>query len=798
MLRFLRSLRRDPLFTIAIVLTLALGIGANTAMFSVVDSVILRPLPYPQPDRLVTYWLTAPEKGLVNIASTEALFAFYQAQGRTMSALAVYSSGGVTLTGTGEPERVNATSASLEFFRVMGVGPALGRAFTEAEAGKGASPVAIISDRLWHRRFGGDPGIVGRTVDMSLDPTVIVGVMPPAFDFPDDADVWFPQPIDPTQLNPWYLNSVGRMKPGVSVEEVKRDIASLTDEFMLRHNDHFLDAARGKTRVVAMTLGREEAGDARTPLLVLLAAVALVLLIAAANIANLLLARAAARVREMAVRCCIGASPRRIAEQLLTESVLLAVAGAAAGLLLATWGLHVVRALPITDVPRLGDVRLDARVLAFTLGVALAIGLLFGLAPALRASRVDLQDALREGSRGGTSAGSRRLMNGFVVSQIALSLLLLVGAGLMLRSFRNLVTLDPGFRAEGVLVTRVWLPFSKYKTGEQRLQVWRRYLALVREIPGVRAAGLNDMIPLSRYNPQDEFEAEGKLPARGEPIPVADIRLITPDYFRAIGSPMMRGRTFDEHDDTKSPTVAIIDETIARRYWPGDDPIGRRIRLGTDSTAPWIAVVGVTRNVKHLSLDAPNDYYVYLPAAQMTPYRAYVVVRTAGDPLALVEPMRRALAEIDPVLPMAETHTMEQAVASSLGTKRVTNALLTGFALIALLLAAIGIYGVMSLSVAGRRHEFGVRLALGASPRDVLRLVVRQGMTLAGAGLAIGIVVALWATRFLGALLFGVAPVDAPTFIAVTAALGIVALLACYLPARRATRADPVGALRQD
>ena len=793
-----RLLRMRPLFTLVAVLTLALGIGANTAMFSVVNAVILRPLPYPQPDRLVAWWLTAPEKGLPIIAAPEGLFAIYRDQSRTMTAVAAYTSGGVTLTGSGEPERVNTSSVTIDFFKVMGVAPAMGRTFDSAEAADRSGKTAVISDRLWHRRFSGDPNIIGRTVSMSLDPTVIVGVMPPGFDFPDTADVWLPQVIDVTSFNAWYLNTIGRMKPGVTTDDVRREIASLTDEAMIARPQRFPDAKRGGTRAVAMTLGREQAGDARTPLLVLLAAVALVLLIAAANIANLLLARAASRVREMAVRCCIGASPRRIAEQLLTESVLLAAVGAAAGLLLASWSLRLVRALPLERVPRLGEVRLDARVLLFTIGATVIIGLLFGLAPALRASRVDLQDALREGSRGGTSAGHKRLMQGFVISQIALSLLLLVGAGLMLRSFRNLVSLDPGFRAEGVLVTRVWLPYAKYQNGEQRMQVWTRLVEEVAQLPGVQAVGLNDMVPLSRYNPQDEIEVEGKLPARGEPIPVADVRSITSNYFAAIGTPMLRGRTFDEHDDAKSPPVAIIDETVAKRYWPGEDPINRRIRFGTDTTNPWMTIVGVTRNTKHMSLDAPTDYYVYVPVAQATPWRTYLVVRTSGEPLRLAAPVRRVLAAIDPVLPMAETHTMEQAVASSLGTKRVTNVLLTGFALVAVLLAAIGIYGVMSLSVAGRRHEFGVRLALGAAPGDVLRLVIRQGMTLAVAGLAIGIVVALWATRFLSALLFGVAPIDAATFLGVTAVLGAVALLACYLPARRATRADPVGALRQE
>lgn len=794
----LRMLRARPLFTLVAVATLAIGIGANSAIFSVVDAVILRPLPYPEPDRLVTFWLTAPEKGLARLDLPPGLFSFYGARSRTLSGLDVYSSGGATLAENGDAERVNASAVSTGFFHTVGIAPALGRAFVAADGAKGAPGVAMISYRLWKQRFGGDPKLLGRSVDFSSEPSLIIGVMPPAFNFPDDADIWFPLEIDENAFTPWYLEAVGRMKAGVKVADVQREIESLTDEAMIRHPERFPFAKRGENRAVAMPLSRQLVGDARAPLLVLLGAVGLVLLIAAANIANLQLARAAARTREMAVRCCIGASPRQIAAQLLTESLLLALLGSAAGVALATWGMSLVRALPIDRVPRLASVHMDGRVLLFTFAVTLSVGVLFGLAPALRASRTDLHDALRDGTRAGRSSGSKRLMNGFVVSQFALSVILLVGAGLMLRSFQNLVAVDPGFRAENLLVTRVWLQRVHYPTDGRMRQVFDALVASVRALPGVRSAGMNDMVPFGKYDPHDEFTVEGQQPAQGEPVPVAEIRRVTPGYFETMGMPIIRGRDFLDTDTWKSPPIAIVDEMIADRYWPNADPIGKRIREGKDSTVQWLEIVGVTRTVRGSSLGERGEYALYRPNAQQPAGRSYLVVRTAGDPRALIAPVRKRLSELDPGLPMNETHTMEQAVSGSLAITRLTNVLLTGFALVALVLAAIGIYGVMSLGVAGRSHEFGVRLALGAAPSSVLALVLRQGMTLAGLGLAIGALGALVLTRFIASLLYGVAPADAVTFIVVVAALAGVAFAASYFPARRATKADPVSALRQD
>ena len=794
----IRMLRMRPGFTAITVLTLALGIGANTAIFSVVNSVLLRPLPYPDSERLVSFWGTAPEKRLPVVNLPDALFVFLHEQSKTFEKLAAYASGGASLTGSGDPERVNASAVTPDFFTVMGVKPLFGRGFVAEEGTEGKARVAVLAHSVWRRRFGSDASIVGKPITLGGNPTVVVGIMPPGFDFPEGAEVWVPLVLNAEGLDNWYLSTVGRLKPGIRVQDAQREMAGLTDEFMLRQPARFPDAKRGSARMVAKPLRDEVVGEARTPLLILLGAVALVLLIASANIANLLLARAAARSREMAVRCCIGASPRRIAAQLLTESLLLAGAGAAAGLLLAFWGVRLLRGLSESRIPRLDQVRLDPIVLMFTVGVTVVAGLLFGLAPAIRASRVDLQDALREGGRAGTSGASRRLTNGFVVVQFALSLILLVGAGLLLRSFRHLLDVDPGFRAENVLVARIQLPESKYAEEAQVRAFYARLLESVRAVPGVLSVGLNQRVPFSGGNPQQNLYVEGQQPKPGEPIPVINSRNATPGYFAAIGTPILKGRGFEDSDNETAPPVVIVDETVAQRYWPGGDPLGKRIRTSLDTSARWMTIVGVAPNVKHASLNEQLNFELYRPFLQSVTWVNYLVIRSAIDPETLTPTIRRRVADLDPNLPVSEVHTMEQAVAGSLATRRLINALLTGFAVLAVLLAAIGIYGVMSLSVTGRLNEFGIRLALGAAPADVLRLVLRQGLLLALAGLAVGLAGAAWLTRFLGTLLFGVRPVDPVTFLGVAAVLGAVAAAACYLPARRATRADPIAALRRD
>jgi putative ABC transport system permease protein len=797
-LRFgLRMLRTRPGFTAVAVLTLALGIGANTAIFSTVHGVLLRPLPYPESEDLVTFWGTAPEKRLPVVNYPDAMFVFFHQRTRVLASVAAYSAGGVSLSGEGEPERVAATGVTPDFFTVMRQVPVSGRAFLPEDATRGKSGVAVVSHALWLRRFGGDRSLVGKSILVGGQPTVVVGIMPRGFDFPEHSEMWVPQVLDPESLNNWYLSTVGRLKAGQTVEDAHREIVALSDEFILNHPDRFPDAKPGARAVVQPVL-RSLVGDARTPLLVLLGAVGCVLLIASANIGNLLLARALARGREMSLRCCLGASTGRLAAQLLTESLVLAVFGGAAGLLLGAVGIRAIQGLQLGPVPRLAEVHLDPLALLFTLGITLLAGILFGVAPAIRASRVDLLDGLREGARGGRSGGARRLSHGFVVAQFALSLILLIGAGLLIRSFRRTLEVDPGFRPENVLTARVQLPWPKYHSDTVVRAFQARLLESVRALPGVRQSGLVNRVPFSRGNPQQNLYVEGQPPSSGQAVPVINARAVSPGYFDAIGTPILRGRGILPSDASASPAVVVVDETVARQYWPDGDPIGKRVRVSTDSGTPWLTIVGVVPNVKHESLRERSNFEMYQPLTQSVNWGTYVVMRGSMTPEGLVPTLRRRVAELDPTLPVSDVHTMEGAMAESLSLARLTNLLLTGFAGLALLLAVIGIYGVMSLDVNGRLSEFGVRLALGAAPRDVLRLVMRQGLLLALLGLGIGLAGAVWLTRFLGALLFEVSPMDPVTFLAVGGVLTAAAVFACYLPARRATRTDPIAVLRRE
>ena len=798
-LRFgLRMLRTRPGFAAVAILTLALGIGANTAIFSTVNGVLLKPLPYPESDQLVTFWGTAPEKRLPVVDYPEAMFLSFHARTRVFESVAAYAVAGVSLSGDGEPERVQASGVSTDFFRVFRQVPVAGRTFLAEEGTPGQTDVVVLSHALWLRRFGGDKGLVGKSIRIGDRPTVVVGIMPPGFDFPERAELWFPLVLEADDTDNWYLSTVARLKPGRTVADAHREVIAMSDEFMLSRPERFPDARPGGARAVVQPLLRSLVGDARTPLLVLLGAVGFVLLIASANISNLLLARALARGREMALRCCLGASSGRLAAQLLTESLLLAVLGGAAGLLLGWLGIRVIQGLQVGPVPRLAEVRLDPAALLFTLGVTLAVGVLFGVAPAIRASRLDPLEGLREGERGGTSRGARGLSHGFVVAQIALSLILLIGAGLLLRSFQRTLEVDPGFRPESVLTARIQLPWPKYANDTAVRVFQSRLLEAVRSLPGVEQAGLVNRVPFSPGNPQQNLYVEGQIPEPGESVPVINNRGVSPGYFEAMGTPILRGRGILESDVAGAPPVVVIDETVARQYWPGGDPLGKRIRTSADSRTPWLTIVGVAPNVKHASLRERPNFEMYRPLSQSPNWSTYLVLRSGADPRSLVAELRRRVAELDPTLPVSEVQTMVGAMAESLSVARLTNALLTGFAALALLLAVIGIYGVMSLNVNGRQGEFGVRLALGAAPRDVLRLVMRQGLFLAFLGLAIGVACALWLTRLLGSLLFEVSPMDPVTFLSVGAILALAATLACYLPARRATRADPISALRRE
>jgi putative ABC transport system permease protein len=794
----LRALRKNRGFTATAVLTLALSIGATTTIFSAVNAVLLRPMPFPHAERLATFWLTVPEKGLPQLDLTHGMFAFYREHARSFESMTAFASAGFNLTGTGEPERLTGTNVTSDFLTVLGIRPMLGRDFLPAEDTRGNNLVTLLSYELWQRRFAGDSSLVGRAINLNEIPTVVVGIMPPGFDYPKGTELWVPLGLNPENLTSWYLSAIGRMRPGITPGVAARGIASVNDDFERRHPEIYgSDAQRRPARVVAMGFHDHLVRDVRRPLLVLVGAVGAVLLIACANLANLLLARATNRRREMALRCCLGASTRRIASQLFTESILLSLAGGAAGLGLAYAGVGILRHLAPPEAARFDQIRVDPTVMLFTLLLALVTGVAFGLAPALRGSRVQLRDAIGDGARGSASRTNRRLSDSFVVAQFALSLVLLVGAGLLLRSFRRLLDVDPGFRAEHVTTIRIGLPYRKYNTDTLARTFYAQLLERVRAIPEVRAAGVTTRVPFSRGNPQNDLLVEGIPPRQGEQAPVANYRQVSAGYFAAIGTPILSGRSFETTDDAGAPRVAIVDETVARRYWPGGSALGRRIRRSGDGQS-WMTIVGVVPNVKHTALDERPDFWVYQPFEQVTQWTTHIVVRSTSAVAPLAAALRREVAAIDPTIPIFEVQTLEDAVGRSLATRRITNSLLSAFAVLALFLAIIGIYGVMSISVNGRVREFGVRLALGAQPADVLGLVLRQGLLLAVAGIALGLLGAVSLTRFLRGLIFSVDPLDPVTFVSMALTLATAALVACWLPARRATRADPTVALRSD
>ena len=796
----LRSLRLAPGFTAIALFTLAVGIGACTLIMSAVNAVLLRPLPFREPERLAVFWGTAPDKGLPEVDAPEGLAAVYIARARTLEATAASGMAGFNLTGGSDAERVTGALVTSDFFRVVGVSPMLGRLPTAAEAIPNAPPtVVVLSHKLWMRRYGGDASVIGRKIDLNGSPATVIGVMPQRFDFPRQSEAWVPLALRETSFNCWCYDMIGRMKPGVTPEDVRRDIASIADEFGIARPDVFPNAKPGGAKVVAMSLSDRLVGNIEKQLWILLAAVACVLLIACANIANLLLARTAARTRELAVRCCLGASPQRVATQLLTESMLLSAGGAALGTLFAVWGTRALRTLPTAQVPRIDQAHVDWAVLLATAGVAALTGVLCGLAPAWRATRVDLHDAIASGAKGSRTRASRRASDGFVVVQFALSLLLLVGAGLLGRSYYLLTNVNTGYRVDDTIVARLSLPYPRYDSARVVRTFYHRLLDQARSLPGVQSVGLATRVPLSSGNPQDNVIAEGKEPNPGEPVRVANVRIVTPGYFAAIGTPLKRGRVFTASDDEQSPRVAVIDELLAKHFWPGEDPIGKRITHGGDTSATrWMTVIGVVPNIKHSRLEEAGDLQVYEAFAQRPTWNNFLVVRTAGEREGIIAELRAALRSLDPAVPLYEVRSMRDAMNESLGTRRLMNSLLAGFSIAALLLAAIGIYGVMSLGVSGRVREFGIRLALGAKPQAVRALVLRQATWIALIGVVAGLAGAVATTRYLRALLFGVGPLDWITFTAVAFLLTVIALAASYLPARRATRADPMLALRAD
>jgi putative ABC transport system permease protein len=798
----IRSLLRRPGFTLVAVLTLALGIGANTAIFSVVNAVLLKPLAVKDQDRLMTFWHSAPAKGLEHLDLNDALVAYYRDRTRTFQSLAAFETGNFSITGGGEPEVVPGAIVTFNYFEVLGREPLYGRTFTPQEDTPGNNHVALLSYGLWQRRFGGNPNIVGQSINLDGKPATVVGIMPGDFDFPDPAEranssghtqLWVPKGLDPQATNSWNLLAVGRLQPNATPADAEKEITALYAAFTTDYGKELGDGAIGSNvTTVMMPLQRHIVGEVRRPLLVLLGAIALVLLIACANLTNLLLARASARTRELAVRQCLGASAMRIARQTLTESLLLSFVGTLVGVLLAVWIVTGLKSLVSSQIPHVETARIDATVLLFTVAVMLLTGVLCGLAPALRAARINLQDAIKEGARGSASGSNKRLNNVFVVSQLALSLVLLIGAALFLQSFRNLLNVNPGFRAENVLMARLALPETKYKEKPQVESFYNQLRANVSTLPGVQAVEFSQVVPFSGGGGGDAFIVEGFEQQQSK---IAWLRSSTPGYFAAMGMPVLKGRAFESSDTETSLPVAIVDQKLASMYSPDSDLVGKRIRVGD---GPWLTVVGVVPNVKNRKLDEPAWPYIYRPYSQSVRKAMMLAVRSSINPELLTGQIRQQVTKLDPELPIFDVKTIQQAMDRSLVTTRLTNSLLVGFAATALLLALTGIYGVMSLNVANRRNEFGIRLALGAQTSNVLKLILGQGLRLAIVGVVLGLLAAIAFTRMLKGLLFGISASDPLTFALIAALLVGVALLACWIPARRATKVDPLEALRSE
>ena len=795
-----RQLRKNPGFTTAAVLTLALGIGANTAIFSLVDGILLRPLPYPEPERLVVVLQSYPSVGLSRWGLSQFLFASFRDQARSFERMAAHTAVGLTLTGLGEPVRLRGAYVTAEFFELLGARPAHGRSFLPEEDVPGKNVVCVLSDRLWRAQFGGDPGIVGRSLRLNDAPLQVVGVMPPGFEFPSpDTDLWIPLGLNPQRRFGFMYAGIARLKPGVTSAQAEAETTVI--QWSLARQSENPPPPGADMKTIVTPLHEAVTQKAKKPLLVLLSAVGLVLLIACANIANLLLSRVTARQREMAARVALGAPARRIVVQLLTESLLLALLGASAGAALAVWWVALIGRRPLEGIPRIAEVQVNTTALAFTATVALATGFLFGLAPAMRAYRLGLSGGLREGLRSTASVSSRRLSHALVAAQVALSLVLLTGAGLLLKSFAHLLAVNPGFQPESLLTMRISLSGRSDDSAERMIQFYEALLDRVRGLPGVRAAGLISKLPVqSDGGDADGYVVEGHE-RPGSVQPNALMHVAFPGYFQALGIPLLRGRDFSATDRADSEPVAVVDETLARLYWPDGEAIGKRVRFGWDtSERAWMTIVGVAGDVKHNGLATAAYPHLYMPARQRQERleQMHLAVRTAAAAPAAAGALRAVVHELDPNVPVFAVRTMPEIVAASLTSQRLTNVLLGSFAAVALLLAAVGIYGVMSLSVAGCTPELGIRMALGAQRADVFRLVVREGMAIAGVGVAAGVLVALAVARYLRTLLFEVSPADPATFLAVTCVLGAAAFAACYVPARRATRLDAMAALRRE
>jgi putative ABC transport system permease protein len=796
-----RMLLKNPGFTLVAIITLALGIGANTAIFSVVNGVLLKPLPYREPQQLIRVFERSRTQPKFPMSGGN--FQDYREQNSTLTGLALYTRQDLELSLDDKPERLAALRVSAGFFEVLGAQPLLGRDFRREDELPDNNQVVILSYKLWRSRFNSDPGMVGRVITLSRRPFTVVGVAPPGLQHVggdyrsvphgESVDVWWPVGLSPQAgRGAHFLNAVGRMKPGVSAAQAEADFNVLAG----RLADRFPGTNQG-WGIAVQPLHEEIAGRARTMLLALFGAVVFVLLIACVNVANLSMARGTAREREVAVRASLGAGRWRIARQLLTESLLLAIAGGVAGILLAQWAIDALLALNPEGLPRLQAVSLDLRILLFTLCITILTGLFFGLAPALQSGRVDLNEILKEGGR--SSSGQRRkLRDVLVITEVALALALLAGAGLLLRSFWKLQQTDPGFNPERILTASISLPGAHYQEASKALAFQQQLLERLAALPGVQSTGLTSDLPWTGYDENVGFAIEGKTfpPNDG---PSARYHFVSADYFRTIGVPLIAGRFFNNDDKQNTRLVVLINRAMAERYWPGENAVGKRFTFSSQpEEKDWFSIVGIIGDVKdypHSPIVAPALYW---PTTQQTQRQFILAVRSNAEPARLADALRNEVRALDKELPLAEIKTLETIAATAVAGRRFTLWVVGFFALTATGLAAVGIYSVLSYMIAQRTHEIGIRMALGAQLGDVLKLIIRQGMALVLAGLALGLASAFALTRLIRGLLFEVSATDPIAFALATALLALVALLACYVPARRATKVDPLIALRSE
>ena len=794
----MRALLKNKGFAAVTIIVLALSIGANTAIFSVVNSVLLRQLPFKNPDRLVQIWETRPAKGRIEIPASYPNFADWRDQTSAFESVVAYSDWNFNLIGAGEPERIQGALVSPAFFTTLGITPVVGRVFSAGDDQPGQDQVVVLGASLWQRRFGSDPNVIGKTLNLADKVFTVIGVIPQGSQRPvqsGEIELWVPLSHGVSLTNRYghYLNVLARLKTSTTLEQASADMNTIAVRLQQQYPSSNVDAS-----IRLVPLQEQLVGNYKRSLLLLQGAVVLVLLIAVANIANMLLARASTRKKEIAIRTALGAGRMRIVRQLLTESMLLSLIGGAAGLLIAKWGVNLLLKLSPSTLPRANEISVDLSTFAFTVAVSLLAGVFFGIFPALQSSRSNFNDALKEAGRS-TPAGRQRARSLLVVSELALSLILLVGAGLLIRSFLSLQSVDPGFHSKNILTMRLDLSGQKSKSGKQAIAFHSQLLERIKSLPGVESAATRSFVPITSDWAYLSFAMEGQ-PIDKANRPVAYYNAVSPEYFETMHIPLLKGRALSQQDVRGTQNVVIINSTLAHRYFANADPLGKRITLDDVDFTPdsWATVVGVVGDTKPKSLDGDPAAEIYMPFAQQPEPSLSLLVRTAADPNSTAAAIRNEVLALDKDQPVYSIKMLDGLLSESIATPRFRTLLLGLFATVALILATVGIYGVMSYSVTQATHDIGVRMALGARVSDVLKLVMKNGAKLALAGVAVGLAGAFALTRLMSALLFGVTPTDAATFVIVSGVLFGVALFACYWPARRATKVDPLVALRYE